>query len=230
MSTTSWCRASTATWTLSCRSWAGRCGLEDERGARWGKGALSCVPGENVLSCFVFYRFFHACCCCCCWLSFIFFVVCGLCFRHCSFDEFVKNRALSVAFWLSCAVWVCLCRAGFCRVGGILRVGFVHRCPQHRQRPLRLLRLFGTTNHSVVCLKGKWVILRSITFHFFIFFCGSSRAVAWKSKVIARMRELVAGIWEEAKVEMYGSCYTGEEGKWLPGKGGRARGEGGGAA
>ena len=28
-------------------------------------------------------------------------------------------------------------------------------------------------------------------------------------QVIARVRELVAGIWEEAKVEMYGSCYTG---------------------
>lgn len=28
-------------------------------------------------------------------------------------------------------------------------------------------------------------------------------------QVIARVRELVAGIWEEAKVEMYGSCFTG---------------------
>lgn len=27
--------------------------------------------------------------------------------------------------------------------------------------------------------------------------------------MIARVRELVAGIWKEAKVEMYGSCYTG---------------------
>lgn len=28
-------------------------------------------------------------------------------------------------------------------------------------------------------------------------------------QVMARVRELVAGIWKEAKVEMYGSCYTG---------------------
>lgn len=41
------------------------------------------------------------------------------------------------------------------------------------------------------------------------------------------MRELVAGIWEEAKVEMYGSCYTGEEGQMVARGRGRARGEGG---
>lgn len=28
-------------------------------------------------------------------------------------------------------------------------------------------------------------------------------------QIIARVRELVAGIWKEAKVEMYGSFYTG---------------------
>ncbi|CAN0015243.1 unnamed protein product, partial [Scytosiphon promiscuus] len=36
------------------------------------------------------------------------------------------------------------------------------------------------------------------------------RRRAW-SQVIARLRELVVGIWEEAKVEMYGSCFTGLE-------------------
>lgn len=30
------------------------------------------------------------------------------------------------------------------------------------------------------------------------------------TQVIARLRELVVGIWKEAKVEMYGSCFTGE--------------------
>ncbi|CAM9958972.1 unnamed protein product, partial [Choristocarpus tenellus] len=36
------------------------------------------------------------------------------------------------------------------------------------------------------------------------------RRRAW-SQVIARVRELVAGIWKEARLEMYGSCYTGLE-------------------
>ncbi|CAM9671124.1 unnamed protein product [Phaeothamnion confervicola] len=36
------------------------------------------------------------------------------------------------------------------------------------------------------------------------------RRRAW-SKVISRVREMVAAIWPEARVEMYGSCYTGLE-------------------
>lgn len=45
----------------------------------------------------------------------------------------------------------------------------------------------------------------------FFFFFSRAGSYVGALKVIARVRELVAGIWEEAKVEMYGSCYTGEK-------------------